>query len=308
MSVEAGNAAGLHVSQPSNGFPPSVLPYYQWVWANAAARLAQTVTAAQIGGVGYQIDMAREYKLLALTGGAPHRWGALYDSMLVPTLRNVAAEPGNATVRQYAINVSVPAAGAFTLRTAPASGTKSQQRARTGVNTTALINSPGLYRTGGNGYLPSAGFRMQHTGVLGAVSASMRWLMGVSNPSLPNVGNSLFSTFRNVVGIGRDNSQANVQLYHCDAASAPTLHDLGANFPAGTLEVGYELELYTATGASWGVQVRALDTQQEISFTLTTNIPNPGVASFFQYYSNSNADAAAVSLDVADWTWQQITR
>jgi hypothetical protein len=280
-------------------------PMYTWTWADAAERLAQTVSASDLFKLGYQTDIARGYQLNSLSGGQPNTWGELFDPTLGP-VRRISLQ-NNAVVVSLGI-ASTTSFGTLATRT-PTAASKSAALARCALNTAAGAGSIGVLRgTGGSLLLAgtNAGFRVSLTAVPGAVSASMRWAMGlVTTAPAANVDPGALT---NVIAIGRGNAEANLQLYHNDGAGVATQIDLGADFPAATADDGYEIQIYSAAGASYVVQVRRLNGNYEASFTLDTNIPAATWLPNWFWYSSNNTDAAVVSLDPAELVLQQITR
>jgi hypothetical protein len=77
----------------------------------------------------------------------------------------------------------------------------------------------------------------------------------------------------NVIGMGKDAADTNMQIMHNDASGACTKIDLGSNFPA-TVGVAYDLDInYASGGASATYKVTRLDSAQVASGTISTNLP-----------------------------------
>jgi hypothetical protein len=85
------------------------------------------------------------------------------------------------------------------------------------------------------------------------------------------------STRTNVVGMGWDAADTNIQIMHNDGSGACTKIDLGASFPVPTTDRDnvYELALFSPPGTTQSVKyrVRNLKTGAEATGTITTNLP-----------------------------------
>jgi hypothetical protein len=103
----------------------------------------------------------------------------------------------------------------------------------------------------------------------------------------------------NLVGIGFDSTDSNLQVY-CKAASGPTTKiDLGAAFPVAMF-TGYEAVIYKVTsGVGFIVAVRNMTTNAVTVKVLTSNLPvtNYNYSAFLG--RSSFANAASVALDFA---------
>ena len=85
------------------------------------------------------------------------------------------------------------------------------------------------------------------------------------------------SGLTNIVGMGWDSADANIQFMHNDGSGTATKIDLGAGFPRPTTDRGnvYELIMFSPPGTtqSVGYLVRNLLTGAEASGVVTTNLP-----------------------------------
>jgi hypothetical protein len=90
------------------------------------------------------------------------------------------------------------------------------------------------------------------------------------------------STRTNVVGMGWDAADTNIQIMHNDGSGACTKIDLGASFPVPTTDRDnvYELALFSPPGTTQSVKyrVRNLVTNAEATGTITTNLPTTTTA------------------------------
>lgn len=89
----------------------------------------------------------------------------------------------------------------------------------------------------------------------------------------------LVSSLVNIIGVGSENGDANLQMFHNDATGTATKVDLGANFPANrtagaALTTVYSIELYNDS-ASTDVKycVRNKETGDIAMGTLNSNLP-----------------------------------
>lgn len=108
------------------------------------------------------------------------------------------------------------------------------------------------------------------------------------------------STLTNVIGVGNDNGDTDLQLYASGAAAQPKV-DLGANFPAQTTNTDvYELALFAPPNASsvqW--QVTRLNTGDIATGTITAAASLPSNTTFLEpsIYRSNGGTAAAVGVD-----------
>lgn len=89
------------------------------------------------------------------------------------------------------------------------------------------------------------------------------------------------STITNIIGIGYDSADANLQFMH-RGTGAVTKIDLGANFVKSNVDrsKAYELIMFSPPGTTQAVhyQVTDLDTSATASGTITTNLPTTATA------------------------------
>lgn len=107
------------------------------------------------------------------------------------------------------------------------------------------------------------------------------------------------SAILNMVGVGWDSADANLQIMSNDGAGTATKVDLGSNFPSNNTSAVYELILYAAAnGSSIGYRVQRLDTGLSTSGTITTDLPPSTSLLTHHQYMNNGGTAAAVVLNV----------
>lgn len=110
----------------------------------------------------------------------------------------------------------------------------------------------------------------------------------------------LLSAVVNCIGIGfQRGTHTNWQLVHNDGTGAPTLIDLGANFPINTTHVLTLFIMAAPNSGTIGVRVVNETTGDSTELTISTDMP---VATQFlspHNYMNNDATAAAVAYDCA---------
>lgn len=111
----------------------------------------------------------------------------------------------------------------------------------------------------------------------GVATATNRALVGM-RASVGNPTDVEPSTLLNIVGMGWDAADTNVQMMHNDGSGTATKIDLGASFPVPTVDLTqvYELYLFSPPGTtqSVGYEVRNVNTGAVATGTITTNIPS----------------------------------
>lgn len=143
------------------------------------------------------------------------------------------------------------------------------------------------------------GFFLVFRGGLGTLAAGMRWFAGITSvaTTAPTNVDPLTSTTGDKFGLAINNNTGNLQLIHNTAGSAPTVTDLGANFPVNTTNL-YELIAFCPPGGTsitW--RVRNLSGGFEATGTATTNLPTLATFMGRQIWATNNATAAAVAWD-----------
>jgi len=88
------------------------------------------------------------------------------------------------------------------------------------------------------------------------------------------------STIVNMVGMGWDAADANIQIMHNDGSGTATKIDLGSSFPVPTVDrtSAYEIALFSPPGTTQSVGWRVTDlvSGAVVSGTITTDIPGTG--------------------------------
>jgi hypothetical protein len=89
----------------------------------------------------------------------------------------------------------------------------------------------------------------------------------------------LVDTMLNIIGVGSDSLDTNLQVFHNDGSGTATKVDLGVNFPSNrtagaALTTVYSIEIYSENNASEVKYcVRNKETGSIAMGTLTTNLP-----------------------------------
>ena len=147
------------------------------------------------------------------------------------------------------------------------------------------------------------GFRMVWRFALNQQQTGNRGFWGLSDATAVATNiDPTTSTTNGKVGVGMNSNTGNWQLIYNVAASAPTVTDLGANFPIDTTSV-IELMLfcrpYTTSAGSIAYRVRRFTTNSdapafETSGTLSSNLPTAATILQPWAFHTNNAQAAAV--------------
>lgn len=106
-----------------------------------------------------------------------------------------------------------------------------------------------------------------------ATVSGARTFVGMSAGSLNTLDPS---TYTQLIGVGADSADSNLQIITNDGTGTATKIDLGANFPANTLSTdAYELMLFCPpNGSSISYQVTRLGTAYVATGTITTDLPD----------------------------------
>jgi hypothetical protein len=115
-----------------------------------------------------------------------------------------------------------------------------------------------------------------------------------------NIGNVDPSTLANIIGVGNDSADTTLQIMHNDGAGNATKINLGANFPANTVNVDmYELALFCApNGSTVGYRVERLNTGDVAEGTLSTDLPASTQLLTPHVFRHNGGTAAAVGIDI----------
>lgn len=312
-SVGASSAAGtsIYVAKANHTHQGK---RWIWTWANSAAKAAQVVNATQVGLIGWQTDIQREYVLLSAW---PVRWGELKDTTLSAERGYFAQHSSAALATTGLVGLFFPS-GTTAARSLPSAAlTRSAQLPRFSLKCASTAQSMGVARTQGStsNLVAQTGYRARFLWVLGAVSTTMRWLFGIGqfmNFSSGNQSPSVMFTSAGGFGIalGADVGDANVNLWYGGSALVANKINLGPGFSARTLDLGLLLEIYTRDGTSFSWLARNIDTTEEASGTIATatHLPAPGSPSMWGAYVTNGTDAVEVALDISEVTIGNVLR
>ena len=134
----------------------------------------------------------------------------------------------------------------------------------------------------------------------GTLLSTSRAFVGLwnSNAAATNI-DPLTSTARQAIGVGFNVTTGNMRFI-TSAAAAPTVIDLGANFPVA-INTPYELVLFSApSGGSIGYRLKNLNTNNETSGSVSSNIPLLATNLAVQNWVCNNA-SGAVSIGINKW-------
>lgn len=133
-----------------------------------------------------------------------------------------------------------------------------------------------------------------------AAVADARSFIGVRG-NTGDVGNVNPSTLTQIIGVGNDGGEANLQLMYNDGTGVATKIDLGANFPANTVSADmYRLRLWCAPGASAvSYRLDRLDTAFFVEGTVSTDIPPSTTMLGYTVFRGNGGTALAVRYDVS---------
>lgn len=136
-----------------------------------------------------------------------------------------------------------------------------------------------------------------------AAVATANMFVGLVPNSTVGSGSTEPSASTNIIGIGHDSTDANMQLFTNDATGTATKTDLGALFPINTQNTDvYELLMYCAandTKVVW--KVTRLNTGDTTSGTITADLPVNTQLVYPMFMRGNMGTAAAVGIDVFDF-------
>lgn len=153
----------------------------------------------------------------------------------------------------------------------------------------------------------AGGWLSQERFGLDAVDGGARVAVGYWNATTAPTATSDPSVITNAVYVGCDQTQATMHICSNDNSGAATCSDLGSLFPcagtagggaaAGVNLVPYDFWLAAApNGAQINYYLKRLDTGDEISGGITTDLPQNTVQLGWHVYANSGQDNHAVRL------------
>lgn len=174
----------------------------------------------------------------------------------------------------------------------------------TTASTTAVayIRSNNFCAIGVSGYA-SSGFNVSFRGgpATGVTTSTSRFWMGLKPAGNPTDVNP--STYTDMVGLGYDAADTNLQMMTNNASGTATKTDLGASFPVPTTDrsVLYWLTMSCdPAGSSIAYTVKELVGGATTSGTLSTDLPTATTAIGPHIYSSVGGTSSVVGIAVLD--------
>lgn len=116
----------------------------------------------------------------------------------------------------------------------------------------------------------------------------------------------------NIIGMGSDATDTNMQIFHNDGLGLATKIDLGVNFPANKTgavanNIPYQLELYSSFGSNEvKYRVTKLSDNTIVTGTINSNLPPSQTVLGGQVVRTSGATSQNVSIDVIQLTYSTL--
>lgn len=136
---------------------------------------------------------------------------------------------------------------------------------------------------------------------INSTTTNQRLFVGLTSATGATSTSQNPSSLTNMLGVGWDSADANLQIMGNDAAGTATKTDAGASFPTNTTAAVYEFVMFAApNGSSVGWRLTRLDTGAETSGSITNSADLPSSTTFLTHheYMNNGGTAASVVLDV----------
>jgi hypothetical protein len=132
-----------------------------------------------------------------------------------------------------------------------------------------------------------------------ATVATSRLFVGLTSTTTV-IGNVQPSTLLNIIGIGADSGDANLQIMHNDGVGSATKIDLGASFPSKTLSTNmYEISIFCApNGTTVYYEVSDLTSDIKVTGSLSTDLPAATQLLAYQLWRSNGTTALAAGLDI----------
>lgn len=136
---------------------------------------------------------------------------------------------------------------------------------------------------------------------INSTTANQRLFVGLDDRTGATSTTQNPSNITNMVGVGWDSADSNLQIMGNDNSGVATKIDAGANFPANDTTAVYEFVMFASpNGTSVGYRLTRLDTGDETSGSITNSADLPTNTAFLTHheYMNNGGTAAAVVIDV----------
>jgi hypothetical protein len=158
----------------------------------------------------------------------------------------------------------------------------------------------------GTGWKFCVGFGVSDTGF----NTGARQFYGMTSNTASLGISSIISveSLTNIIGIGSDASDTNLQIFHNDGSGTATKIDLGSNFPANRTSGAvatdfFVFEMYNPFDSmNVYYKVTSLENNVTIEGTITTNLPSDTIPITIQAVRTSGASSNACSFDISQLT------
>ena len=168
------------------------------------------------------------------------------------------------------------------------------------VNTSSAAAGNVIYHRPPTGeFLREDGFDVVALVGLTTLVPGNRWFAGITeNTGNPTNIDPLSSTTHGKIGLAINSNAGTVRLVHNAAGSAPTIIDLGANFPIVNTDM-WKLELNCVAGGNVNYKVTNTDSGAAVADTISANLPSPTTMLAKHVWGTNNATAATFAMDIA---------
>lgn len=202
------------------------------------------------------------------TGGGGSAW---------PNIKQPRWSNANVDGSLAAVSLALTPTGTVNNNAASSSAVYANALASNSRRTTTVANNFAGFHSGFAGHITRGsaagvgGYYFFITGAYRSGLADGRMFMGLADVTT-FAGDP--SALLNIIGIGADSADTNLQLMYNDGAGTATKVNLGVSFPARAANSVYTLELTcAANGSGVDYKVTRRDTGATASGTLTTDIP-----------------------------------
>ena len=163
------------------------------------------------------------------------------------------------------------------------------------------INKMPLWLGGGNAAGVGGFFYTTRFGTSVTQTGNRAFIGLADSVSAPTNVDPTTTTAPGKIGMAINLNTGNWKFVNNTSGSAPTVTDLGPNFPINTTSL-YELVLFSApNGTSIGYRVTNISTGNQASGSFSTNLPaNTAFMSPMAWITN-NVTAASAALDYLGW-------
>jgi hypothetical protein len=184
-------------------------------------------------------------------------------------------------------------------------------RLKIGVSTPALNGICGYRSTSafniiGTGWKFCVGFGVSDTGFNNG--ARQFYGMTATTASLGLSSTLTVESLLNIIGVGSDASDTNLQIFHNDGSGTATKIDLGSNFPANRTSGAvatdfFVFEMYNPFDSmNVYYKVTSLENSVTVEGTITTNLPSDTTPITMQACRTSGSSSNACSFDISQLT------